>query len=49
MDVFQFKMLRAALKQALRDQQDELTEREIDKILDQINTLTKLIEELEKN
>lgn len=41
-------MLRAALKQALRDRQTELTEREIDEILDQINTLTKLIEELEK-
>lgn len=48
MDAFQFKMLRAALKQALRDRENKLTEREIDKILDQINTLTKLIEELEK-
>ncbi|GAB2780251.1 hypothetical protein GCM10027275_24740 [Rhabdobacter roseus] len=48
MNLFQLKMLRAALRQSLRDQSEVLTEEEINQILDQISTLTKLIQRLEE-
>jgi hypothetical protein len=41
--------MRAALKQALRDQSTSLSPQEIDKILDMIQSLTELIKELERN
>jgi flagellin-specific chaperone FliS len=48
MNIFQLRMLRAALRQCLRDRSDWLTENEIDKILDQISKLTKIIDELDR-
>jgi hypothetical protein len=48
MDVFQLRMVKAALQQALRDRLDWLTQKEVDEILDQISTLAKIIEELER-
>jgi len=41
--------MRAALKQALRDQSKSLSQKEIDKILDLILRLTELIDDLEKD
>ena len=49
MKLFQLKMMRAALKQALRDQSAPLSPKEIDKILDLILLLTELIDDLEKD
>lgn len=48
MNLFELRMLRAALKQALRDQSEMLTPRQIDEILEQISRLTKVIDKLEK-
>ncbi len=47
MNIFELRMLRAALKQGLRDSSEWLTQAEIDNILDQIIKLTKIIDELE--
>ncbi|NIJ55023.1 hypothetical protein [Dyadobacter arcticus] len=47
MDLFQWRMLRAALQQGLRDNWKWLTADEIDKILDQVSKLTKIIDLLE--
>lgn len=47
MNIFELRMLRAALKQGLRDGSRWLTHAEIDSILDQIIKLTKIINELE--
>jgi hypothetical protein len=41
-------MMRAALKQTLRDQSESMTSEEIDKMLDLILQLTELINDLEK-
>jgi hypothetical protein len=48
MDLFHLKMLLAARRQALRDMSNQMSQEEIDKLLDQIVVLTKLIEQLEK-
>jgi len=37
MNLYQLRMLRAALKQGLQDRSEWLTQQEVDKILDQIN------------
>ncbi|PSL30120.1 hypothetical protein CLV60_10462 [Dyadobacter jiangsuensis] len=49
MNLFELRMLRAALKQMLRDQADNMTAEEIDQILDHISRLTKVIDEMERN
>lgn len=49
MNLFQLKMMRAALKQALRDQANSLSTEEINKILDTILLLTELINDLERD
>ncbi|SDD83323.1 hypothetical protein SAMN04487996_102299 [Dyadobacter soli] len=48
MNLFELKMMRAALRQALSDRSEMLSQEEIDKILDTILLLTKLIDELER-
>ena len=48
MDVFSLRMQRAALSQMLRDRSDDMSQEQIDEVLDQINLLTELIELLEK-
>lgn len=48
MIIFHLRMKLAALRQFLRDRQMNLTEREIDAILDQIRKITDILEELEK-
>ncbi len=48
MDLFDLRMRRAALRQLLRDRSEWMSQEEIDKILDQINLLTTLIEILKK-
>lgn len=48
MTLFELKMMRAALKQALKDQSESLSREEVDKILDTILLLTELINELER-
>ena len=48
MDEFELRMLRAALKQALRDRSHEMSQDDIDRVLDQILKLDKQIEEHEK-
>lgn len=47
--IFNARMKLAALRQFLRDRSQDLTEDEIDEILDEISKLTELIEILEKN
>lgn len=47
MDEFDLRMLRAALKQALRDRSDKLSQEEVNQILDQILKLDKQIEDHE--
>lgn len=49
MDLFTLRMRRAALRQLLRDRSEFLSQEEIDKILDQINLLTTIIELSEQN
>ncbi len=48
MNLFELRMLRAAFKQMLRDQAEKMTIHEMDKILDHISRLTKVINELER-
>ncbi|MCF2447749.1 hypothetical protein L0657_27590 [Dyadobacter sp. CY345] len=48
MNLFTIRMRRAALRQLLRDRSEWMSQKEIDKILDQINLLTTLIEIMEK-
>ena len=48
MDIIALRMRRAAIRQLLRDRLDWMSQEEIDKLLDQINLLTELIELLEK-
>lgn len=43
-----FRMQVAQARQILRDQSEEMTEEEVDKLLDLISKLTILIRELEK-
>ena len=47
MDTFHLRMLLAARKQILRDMADKMNQDQIDKILEQIGLLIKLIEQLE--
>lgn len=44
MNLFELRMLRAALKQALRDQGEMLIPRQIDEIPEQISPSTKVID-----
>ncbi|WP_148562501.1 hypothetical protein [Spirosoma radiotolerans] len=46
--IFDLSMQRAALRQYLRDNSDNMTESEINRVLDRINLLSKVIEALEK-
>lgn len=47
MTIFHLRMLLAARRQILRDMSHQMSEDEVNKLLDQIVVLTKLIEELE--
>ncbi|MCF0041142.1 hypothetical protein [Dyadobacter fanqingshengii] len=48
MNVFHLRMLLAARRQLLRDMSEEMSQDQIDRILDQIAVLVKLIEQYEK-
>jgi hypothetical protein len=49
MNVVHLRMLLAARRQLLRDMSSEMSQDQIDKLLDQIAVLIKLIEQLESN
>ncbi|MCF2489454.1 hypothetical protein [Dyadobacter sp. CY347] len=48
MNVFHLRMFLAARRQLLRDMSKEMSQDHIDRLLDQIAVLVKLIEQLEK-
>lgn len=48
MNLFELKMMRAALRQALQDRSESLSQEDIDRILDTILLLTELIDKLER-
>ena len=48
MNIFHLRMLLAARRQILRDMSNQMSQDEIDKVLEQIAVLIKLIEQLEK-
>lgn len=48
MNVFHLRMLLAARRQLLRDMSEEMSQDQINRLLDQIAVLVKLIEQYEK-
>ncbi|SKB82412.1 hypothetical protein [Dyadobacter psychrophilus] len=48
MNAFHLRMLLAARRQLLRDMSKQMSQDQIDRLLDQIAVLVKLIEQLEK-